>query len=78
MTAEEKAKDLVEKFADYTIFRNDGGHDEEISYNNAKQCAIIAVDEAVLYHPLSTFPDEGETEFHKFWKQVKKEISNLE
>lgn len=63
MTAEEKAKELVEKFLPYC------GEDKSFDRENAKQCALICVDE--IYTQLI-----GVREF-KYWGEVKSELSSL-
>jgi len=62
MTAKEKSKELVDKY------------DETLTYleskANAKQCALIAVEEILSAHLFDL--DEKE-----YWQQVKTEIENL-
>ncbi len=64
MTPKDKAKELVDKMYQYQ-WRKD-----TIEFRNAKQCALIAVDE-VLSVPYLL---KGE---HWFYKEVKKEIELL-
>ena len=68
MTPKEKAKELVNKFLQYTPV--------EFEYEYAKQCALIAVDE-VMYS-LSVMP-YGMEYLSKidYWEEVKQEINNL-
>ncbi len=73
MTPKEKAKELVAKFMPYAHFYV---HDlvsrkenEIMKFGNAKQCAIIAVDE-ILNVSLS-YRD------YDYYQEVKKEIINL-
>ena len=74
MTAVEKAKELYFKYYQQVA---DGSFPEY----NAKQCALIAVDEIIEQH-------EGSVDFlwseigylmapPVFWEEVKKEINNL-
>tara|TARA_R110000868_G_C10685312_1_gene747831 strand:- start:50 stop:253 length:204 start_codon:yes stop_codon:yes gene_type:complete len=67
MTPKEKAKELVDKFT----FRC-----EECDYDwNAKQCALIAVDE--ILQELEN-ADDGQTSIpYEYWEQVKSEIQKL-
>ena len=62
MNAQDKAKELVEKY------------DQSFTYleskNNAKQCAIIAVDEILN---LDYFSEEG----REYWQEIKNEIEKL-
>jgi hypothetical protein len=67
MTPKEKAKELVDKFMEYTV-----------EWNNvtAKKCALIAVDEVISadwYIP--TFEDYKK--WTSYWKEVKQEIEKL-
>lgn len=80
MTPAEKAKELVDKYKEFTQFRNDGGHDEEVTNDNAKQCALIAVQELIKYLPSSDGnpPNLPETIYNsEFWEKVKEEINKL-
>jgi hypothetical protein len=61
MTPKEKAKELFDK---YTKFQNGYGYEYK-----AKQCALIAVDELILY--------AHNNYYHNYWQEVKQEINNL-
>jgi hypothetical protein len=75
MTAKEKAKELIHKFKNNTrAFNETNGWEDTL--HDAKQCALIAVDEI-----LDLIEDDGFTfaEYHdkktiKFWLEVKNEI----
>jgi len=67
MTPKEKALQLVEKFKLYADWN---GFEENRALANAKQCAIIAVEEILNAHLFDL--DEKE-----YWQQVKTEIENL-
>jgi hypothetical protein len=65
MTPKEKAKELVDKmYGDELDYMTEG---------QAKQCALIAVDEMIdeLYH----IPASNET--REYWQEVKQEIEAL-
>jgi hypothetical protein len=62
MTAKDKAKELVDRFL------NEQNDTEEIS--QAKQCALICVDE--ILQEIEGFPYA-----YKFWEEVKQEINKL-
>ena len=64
MNAKEKAKELVDKYAN--VISDEEWYDLEI----AKQCALIAVDEII---GLENFSVEG----REFWNEVKQEINEL-
>jgi len=66
MTPKEKAKELVDKM--WNIDERYGS----IGFHEAKQCALIAVDE-ILSNPMF-FSDYGTV---YFWQSVKKEIKQL-
>jgi len=66
MTPKEKAKELVDKM--WNIDERYGS----IGFHEAKQCALIAVDE-ILSNPMF-FSDYGTV---YFWQSVKKEIEQL-
>lgn len=83
MTAKEKADELVEKFMTYAhcpFIDNGNGLVAKIDVeaHNAKQCALIAVDEMV--NEFDVHPSI-ETKYIylslKFWQEVKKEIESL-
>lgn len=67
MTPKEKAKELVDKFS--PLAKNwDCYNDEPLDENNAKQCALIAVDEIInAGKDVDEFSDS-------YWQQVKQEI----
>ena len=74
MTPKEKAEELVDKFyqrfpltMDVITTRGDLSWEYD-SWNEAKQCALIAVDELIF----NTFDSQ-----HRFWIEVKQEIENL-
>ena len=72
MTAQEKAKELVDR---YWIYLRAGLMYDDEAKEDAKQCALIAVDEH--FKGMSfTF---GSINYRslKFWKEVKKEIEKL-
>lgn len=73
MTPKEKAKELVDKFISYSYFSH-GNNSMNRSYqqeDNAKQCALIAVDEI-----LNQFNWRSATGL-AYWEEVKEEIQKL-
>ena len=65
MTPKEKAKELVDKY--YHLFSVE--LENTIDYREAKQCALIAVDEIL---------DNCENIFEaEYWQEVKQEIEKL-
>jgi|688.fasta_scaffold867493_1 hypothetical protein len=90
MTPKEKAKELVDKFFEYSyrvkwdIDKNKWEH----NFDQSKQCALIAVDEIIKASPLEPndtpewlqpedwFPDSN-ISAEKYWQEVKIEIENL-
>jgi len=69
MTAQNKAKKLIEKFYPHVQWKLG----QEDCLSRAKQCALIAVDEI-----LNTIEQIFETfEERKYWQEVKKEIEKL-
>ena len=73
MTPKEKAKELIAKFEN---FNYDDGYDyytSSISYIEAKQCALIAVDEILALLPEIAFG----ANVYEYWQQVRKEIESL-
>ena len=73
MTPKEKADELIESFAE-TIEPIRIGVLVERNWNNAKQCALIAVDE-IIKQNVNTPTDYGAS--WTYWMQVKKEIENI-
>ena len=65
MEAKQKAKELVEKYKEFT----EDNHAER--YCNAKQCALIAVDEILKEH----YPQDIKR--CDYFMEVKQEIENL-
>ena len=78
MNAQDKAKELVEKYDQTFTYLE--------SKNKAKQCAIIAVDEIIkacsfedhtkkkYFEECNSLPDFN---FSNYWIEVKQEIENL-
>ena len=77
MTPKEKAKELIEMFIFFAS--NEGTTEDGFIYSdemqmfNAKQCALIAVDE-IINNDGFTKHDDYLTEY---WQKVKQEIENL-
>jgi hypothetical protein len=75
MKPKEKAEELIDKFENYSFM----DIDKKISsFNSAKQCALVAVDEIIntgllldssIYVMVKTSLD--------YWQQVKQEIEKL-
>ena len=75
MTPKKKAKELYDKFYPYVMM--DGYYyeaTEEGDIQNAKECALIAVDEIRSCISWNHYPLDKEW---KFWEEVKQEIEKL-
>ena len=76
MTPKEKAKELIEMFIFFAS--NEGTTEDGFIYSdemqmfNAKQCALIAVDE--IQNTKAVYVNDVE---YDYWEQVKQEIENL-
>ena len=84
MTPKEKAKELVDKFRDYAYSYELVDELEDTEDWNAKQCALICVDEIVkiLMNLRGEFMDlknisYSKTESLEYWQEVKQEIEKL-
>ena len=87
MTPKEKAKELVGKMdlkqmPSLNLARNEINLND--TFFNAKQCALIAVDEILnSWYPVNIHcrhefhHDNLSTSFYEYWEEVKQEISNL-
>ena len=82
MTPKEKAKELVDKF--YQTTPNEAWINEPLgiaepfgSWKQARQCALIAVDEIILANPYSNTFKNVEYSSMDYWKEVKQEIEKL-
>ena len=78
MTPKEKAIELVNKFRDFangTDYETDG-FSPNIEKENGKQCALIAVDEAMTESTILPYGIEylGRIDY---WEEVKTEIEKL-
>ena len=72
MTPKEKARELVYKYYNEI---NPDAPDCNISFNQCKQCALIAVDEILEEHRFDD-SDYANRRF-KYWQEVKQEIEKL-
>ena len=93
MKPKEKAIELVEKFKKYAY--SNTSHDSDLFYRilqeNAKQCALVAVDEILTARPLMPnnvdwdgcgvthkyWYEEQKQEALNYWQEVKEEIEKL-
>jgi hypothetical protein len=74
MTPKEKAEEFITKFYPRaTSYSSDRKNQNE----NAKQCALIAVDEIILANPYSNTFKNVEYSSMDYWKEVKQEIEKL-
>jgi hypothetical protein len=74
MTAKEKAKELYNKFLDIEYTRLSGNKVASININQAKQCALIAVDEILNHH----YQQDGLYKIDRYYfQQVKTELEKL-
>jgi hypothetical protein len=72
MKAKNKAKELVEKYRPFCTHKLQ--YDEEyFNINEAKECALICVDEMLDCNTTSVYWEED----FEFWKEVKLEINKL-
>jgi hypothetical protein len=74
MTKEEKAKELFNKY--YSYLKANLMHDEE-AMEDAKVCALIAVDEILDLNLGLSNCDEENWAIDKFYLEVKQEIEKL-
>ena len=70
MTPKEKAEELFIKFLE-----NSSKNHYNMSYEQANQCALIAVDEILESH--YKLLSGVNTTIYKYWIEVKQEIENL-
>jgi len=83
MTPKEKAIELVNKFYGYILYENESVYSEKmlrVFKIKAKNCALIAVDEILLFFTnksfILTYPEITKYEI-PYWQEVKKEIEAL-
>ena len=78
MTAKEKADELLEKFEPYADYQEcDVFTERENMLKNAKQCALIAVDEIIdLINEIVYFREWDNS--MNYWNDVKQEIESYE
>lgn len=77
-TSKEKAKELVDKYRKYVDDgRHNGFYSGEITFNNQKQCALIAVDEIIRAIPDASDNDSPYNDELLWWKEVRHEIEQF-
>jgi hypothetical protein len=74
MTPKEKAFELAHKFRLLEIRTSENSH-MMISMADAKQCALIAVDE--ILDVITSIYDYDFEKLNPYWEEVKQEIENL-
>jgi hypothetical protein len=73
MTPKEKALELVETYYNEIIsFLSD-----KMKYRNAKQCALIAVEEIEKAIDFDWMEVQNLENEHRYWEQVKEELKKL-
>ncbi len=74
MTAEEKAKELVDKFKPHTrTFDETRGWEDNL--HDASQCALIAVEEILLNNFWES--ELSKNNYFIYWNDVKSHLQNL-
>jgi hypothetical protein len=76
MTPKEKAFELAHKFRLLEIRTSENSY-MMISMADAKQCALIAVDEIIDSEPQYEWSNDYWKNPNDFWQEVKQEIENL-
>jgi hypothetical protein len=76
MTPKEKAFELAHKFRLLEIRTSENSY-MMISMADAKQCALIAVDEIIDSEPQYEWSNDYWKNPNDFWQEVKREIENL-
>jgi hypothetical protein len=72
--AKEKAEELVHRFQETMFFHVT---DERIDIEEAKQCALIAVDEILNAITFNIYDEDAYNKEDKYWQDVKQEIEKL-
>lgn len=72
MTPQEKAQELIDKFKIFVI----GSSDSLIENENARHCALIAVNEIIEANPIA-FDEDDNCIAKQWWQEVKTEIEKL-
>lgn len=81
MTSKEKAKELIDKFKNVPLSLYIIPKENEdvfcLSYKEAKQCALITVDEIMQYAENSYYNKDVINGAKLYWQEVKQEIEKL-
>ena len=78
MTPKDKAKELVESFSPYSDYNEcDVLTQRENQLKNAKQCALICVDEILQIIPEEVMSYKPFMMNTDYWTEVKQEINKL-
>jgi hypothetical protein len=75
MTPQEKADELIRKY-----YRNSNLIGEDLTWTQAKECALIAIDEIIKECYMWNGNDNviWETNRFNYWNEVKQEIKNYD
>lgn len=75
MKAKDKAIELINKFSGYVSSETMLKHnDENRKQSNAKECALICVDEILNSEPINPSHEDSA---YRYWEEVKQEIEKL-
>ena len=73
MTPQEKADELIRKY-----YRNSDLIDEDLTWTQAKECALIAIDEIIKAIDFDWMEVQNLNSQHRYWQQVKQEIEKYD
>ena len=82
MTPQEKAIELIDKYKNYALStgvdENNLSFDDFLSFDDLKQCALIAVDYIITSNPHSNPFNTDVYSTMSYWQEVKQEIEKLQ
>jgi len=76
MTPKEKAKELIDKFQSRIKEYPSEIYEDDIEFQTARQCALVAVDEIIKSNPVT---EQGSVFVRNFlyWESVKEQLNKI-
>lgn len=76
MSPKEKGNWLRNQFYNLKAWEVMEPKERRIEYDIAREAAILCVEQAIIFNPFPTDPDERDIKFHEYWNEVLTNLKN--